>query len=71
MARAGSALEAVEDAPVPRGAVRGAALADTPVAKVVRADGAVAAAAQSGVHVRDADERGLGICSVVLHVGIT
>jgi hypothetical protein len=67
----GSALEAVEDAPVPRGAVDVAALADAAIAHVVGADGTVAAAAQPCVHVGDADERGLGSCSVVVHVDIT
>jgi hypothetical protein len=66
----GSALEAVEDAPVSRGAIDVASLADAPVAHVVGAHGAVAAAAQAGVHVGDADERGLGSCTVVVHVDI-
>jgi hypothetical protein len=70
-AASGSTLETVEDAPVQRGAVDVAALADAAIAQVVGADGAVAAAAQTGVHVGDADERGLGSCSVVVHVDIT
>jgi hypothetical protein len=66
-----SALEAVEDAPVVRGTVDRPALADAAVAQVVGADRAVAAAAEAGVHVGDADERGLGGCAWILHVDIT
>jgi len=39
------------------------AFADAPVAQVVRADGAVAAAAEACVDVGDADQRGLGGCA--------
>jgi len=66
-----SALEAVEGAPVVGGAVGRPAFADAAVAQVVRADGAVAAAAEARVHVGDADERGLGGCAWILHVDIT
>jgi hypothetical protein len=51
--------------------VHHAALADAAVAQVVGADGAVAAAAETGIHVGDADERGLGGCAWILHVDIT
>jgi len=47
------------------------ALAYAAVMQVVRADCAVAAAAEARVHVGDADERGLGDCAWILHVDIT
>jgi hypothetical protein len=68
---AGSAFEAVQDAPVAGRAVDRPALADAAVAQIVGADGAVAAAAETGIHVGDADERGLGGCAWILHGCIT
>jgi len=61
-----SAGEAVEDAAVVGGAMGVAPFADPAVAQVVGADGAVAAAAEPCVDVRDADQRrlrgvGLGV----------
>ena len=49
--------------------MEGAAFADAAVAQVVRADGAVTAAAQPCVHVGDADERWLRDVLFVYHVG--
>jgi hypothetical protein len=54
-----SAGEAVEGAAVVGGPVQRAPFADAAVTGVVRADGAVAAAAEPGVHVGDADQRRL------------